>query len=290
MTGTSAFSAQVSRLTRGERVLSGLRELRALDEVLDGLCGRAAAATDLDWVLASRVRDGVWSPWRMHVTGGAPAGPLPEIAADLSQLPDEAAVWAHGRPATIHAPRFTAPLPPALRRRLDSGHVIAPIVIGRERLGLLHAGRDRGEVDDEARDGLARFASGAGRVIARADLRRRVDAQDALVADTAADAVAITAANRGRVELQRLAGQTAQPPDDGDAEPPPARPIASGGRLTAREREVLALVAIGLGNRAIAERLAVSPATIKSHVRSMMRKLGVAGRTELIVFAHDAPA
>jgi DNA-binding NarL/FixJ family response regulator len=56
--------------------------------------------------------------------------------------------------------------------------------------------------------------------------------------------------------------------------------------LTHREREVLALVAYGLTNRQIAERLTVSPATAKTHVSRTMRKLGAHDRAQLVVIAH----
>ncbi|WP_235826418.1 helix-turn-helix transcriptional regulator [Candidatus Frankia alpina] len=50
--------------------------------------------------------------------------------------------------------------------------------------------------------------------------------------------------------------------------------------LTRREEQVLRLVAEGLTNAQIGERLFVTEATVKSHVKSMMRKLGVATRSE----------
>ena len=52
--------------------------------------------------------------------------------------------------------------------------------------------------------------------------------------------------------------------------------------LTARQKEVLALAAEGLANRAIAERLVVSETTIKSHVREILRRLQAANRTEAV--------
>ncbi|ACL64258.1 transcriptional regulator, LuxR family [Anaeromyxobacter dehalogenans 2CP-1] len=59
----------------------------------------------------------------------------------------------------------------------------------------------------------------------------------------------------------------------------------AGGPLTPREREVLALVAEGLGNKAIAGRLGISEHTAKFHVNAILGKLGAGSRAEAIVRA-----
>jgi len=58
--------------------------------------------------------------------------------------------------------------------------------------------------------------------------------------------------------------------------------------LTDREREVMGLVAEGLTNDEIAERLIVSPATAKTHVSRAMVKLGARDRAQLVVYAYEA--
>jgi DNA-binding NarL/FixJ family response regulator len=55
--------------------------------------------------------------------------------------------------------------------------------------------------------------------------------------------------------------------------------------LTVREREVLALLAQGLPNKAIAQRLAISEHTVKFHINGLMGKLGAQSRTEAVVLA-----
>ena len=65
-------------------------------------------------------------------------------------------------------------------------------------------------------------------------------------------------------------------------------PEASFPTLTTREREVLALIAEGLGNATIASRLDISPNTIANHVTNIFVKLQVASRAEAIVKARDA--
>lgn len=64
-------------------------------------------------------------------------------------------------------------------------------------------------------------------------------------------------------------------------------PGALGVDLTEREREVLALLALGLSNPQIAERLSISGATVKFHVGGILSKLGVGSRAEAIAMAYQ---
>jgi two-component system nitrate/nitrite response regulator NarL len=73
---------------------------------------------------------------------------------------------------------------------------------------------------------------------------------------------------------ERLA-QTRPPLDDGH--PPPD--------LTRRERDILRLLAAGASTRAMAERLHVSPATVRNHVQHILEKLGVHSRLEAAAYA-----
>ncbi|MEU4242634.1 response regulator transcription factor [Actinoplanes sp. NPDC026619] len=59
------------------------------------------------------------------------------------------------------------------------------------------------------------------------------------------------------------------------------------GELTAREKEITALVAAGLSNDEIGERLFISPATAKTHVNRAMMKTGARDRAQLVVFAYE---
>jgi DNA-binding NarL/FixJ family response regulator len=66
---------------------------------------------------------------------------------------------------------------------------------------------------------------------------------------------------------------------------PPASAVVE--RLTERERELSTLVAAGLTNDEIAERLFLSPATVKTHVNRAMMKVGARDRAQLVVFAYE---
>jgi DNA-binding NarL/FixJ family response regulator len=71
---------------------------------------------------------------------------------------------------------------------------------------------------------------------------------------------------------------------------PGARTLKDGAmldRLTPREREVLTLVALGLSNDQIAQRLYISPITAKTHVNRTMMKLDARDRAQLVIIAYE---
>jgi DNA-binding NarL/FixJ family response regulator len=78
---------------------------------------------------------------------------------------------------------------------------------------------------------------------------------------------------------QRLIARFAEP-GDGPALELPA--------LTAREREVLVLVARGLSNAEIAQSLVISEHTTKTHVASLLQKLGLRSRVQAVVVAYES--
>jgi DNA-binding CsgD family transcriptional regulator/tetratricopeptide (TPR) repeat protein len=88
-----------------------------------------------------------------------------------------------------------------------------------------------------------------------------------------------------RVLAERIGHQRALRDLGVDAAPTPAPVLPDG--LTAREIEVLQLVADGLSNREIGERLFISQNTAANHIRSILMKTGAANRTRAAIYAAD---
>jgi DNA-binding NarL/FixJ family response regulator len=81
-----------------------------------------------------------------------------------------------------------------------------------------------------------------------------------------------------RTVIQRVAGQ---PAPDAGAE-------ARLDELTARERDVLALIAGGLSNGEIAATLVIEESTVKTHVRHILRKLRLRDRVQAVIFGYES--
>jgi DNA-binding NarL/FixJ family response regulator len=97
-------------------------------------------------------------------------------------------------------------------------------------------------------------------------------------AEAAEIAAAINAAAAGLVVVDRSMASLVAPPHRTDH-----APLANGAEtLTAREREVLQLMAQGLANKQIGARLSISLHTVKFHVASILAKLGASSRTEAV--------
>jgi DNA-binding NarL/FixJ family response regulator len=116
----------------------------------------------------------------------------------------------------------------------------------------------------------------------------RAGARGYLTKDAGAEEIrdAVLAVSRGDVALdpaaQRQVVAALSVPAPAAAAPAPELPD----ELTPREAEVLALIAEGLTNTEIAERLVVSAATVKSHVNHIFAKIGARDRAQAVVYAY----
>jgi DNA-binding CsgD family transcriptional regulator len=165
--------------------------------------------------------------------------------------------------------------------------VAAPVVCHERAVALLHAdrGSDGGAVTELDRDALWVFAEAFGYALERCLLGERLRAQCehvvALVRSTEASVTELGAADIGlpapALRFPSKAARTA--PDQGlDA------------LLTRRELEVLGMLAEGETNARIAQRLVVSDDTVKTHVKHILRKLGVNNRSQAVSRYFQAQA
>jgi DNA-binding NarL/FixJ family response regulator len=96
---------------------------------------------------------------------------------------------------------------------------------------------------------------------------------------TVADGAALLEPSATRRLIEAYTGGVSDPGDTATALPDD---------LTAREIEILALIAGGSTNAEIAERLVISPLTVKSHVSRILTKMGARDRTQLVVMAYES--
>ncbi|MGW6913437.1 response regulator [Kitasatospora sp. NPDC054939] len=137
------------------------------------------------------------------------------------------------------------------------------------------------DIDDYVYDALYAGASGfLLKDVRRDDLThavRMVAAGEALLAPS--------------ITRRLIAEFTVRRPRQGEAGAIPARGAARRlESLTAREQEILQLIARGLSNSEIAGRLQVSDHTVKSHVSNLLAKLGLRDRVHAVAFAYEAGA
>ncbi|MFE0175969.1 response regulator [Streptomyces sp. NPDC059002] len=101
----------------------------------------------------------------------------------------------------------------------------------------------------------------------------------------------VLAPRLARTVVRHYAESADREPGSGTGRPEPtgpeaARPEPTRPELTDRERDVLALVAEGLSNTEIGERLYIGTTTVKDHVSALLVKFGVANRVQAAVHAH----
>lgn len=173
---------------------------------------------------------------------------------------------------------------------LSRSYVAAPIVSEGRVVGLLHADKYRqsGDVTGEDCQLLMGFAQSLRLALSRARMSEEL-ATLRTGLQSITDAIGQTADEAHSVSVRRSLIPDYDEPVFADT-PNPAAPRASRSRriadagLTARELEVLALLAQGRTNGAIAHELVISEGTVKQHVKHVLRKLQAANRSEATAF------
>ncbi len=241
--------------------------------------------------LVSRVTDGVWYPELMFIMGDPEwSAEVTEVGKSMPQRLEpglyettlvrtrRAILVADAQ--TIRADRWIHPgLAAATETR---SYVAAPILAGRDVVGILHADRygSGRDVDELDRDLLTAFAEALRLALSRAALTETLHlAQERLAGMSGVLADALESVNRAPVV--RIDREPGAEPDTLVVRTGPrtsTRPLPD--TLTPREIEVLALMATGSTNLAIARALVIADGTVKQHVKHILRKLDAGNRAE----------
>lgn len=283
---------QALRLVRS--AIGELREVGSLRELLDAT-PRAICRLGFDRAMISRVEDSTWVVERFHNERDPAWGEEIDTLAHeapqrLSPTLVETDILRRRTPLLVTSAqkdtRVNRTLADVTRA---SSYVAAPIMPDGRVIGFLHADRyhqDR-EVDRQDLELLTQFADQYGQILERRILLERLDCLKSSV-DT------LTQTLQGAVSGLGTAGLDMSP--EGQRSPAglsaslkasassmrASAPVPPDSVLTARELDVLQLMAAGDTNARIATRLVISEGTVKSHVKHILQKLNAANRAEAV--------
>jgi ATP/maltotriose-dependent transcriptional regulator MalT len=271
------------------RVESGVAELREITSppaILEAAPPWLCRSSEFDRVLLSTTGDGRMVAVAAHFEDdpAAEAAALERLQANPIALEHpllEAEVLRRRRATGVTDTRLNPRVSPLLTETLGwDAYVVSPVFVQGRVIAVLHAGRRGAALDVLHRDVLWRFGVGLGQAFESASLRRRLrrereymrrflDRLDARLGELSDSAI-------------QFAPSSPSSTADADGRRPgaPQAGNAFEGILTRREAEILALIADGLSNRGISDRLVISEGTVKFHVANILRKLRVANRAE----------
>ena len=278
------------RLRAVNAALTRLSKLDGLARVVSAAPREACAAAGFDRAMLCNLRGG-------HLCFASVSDESnPQIAADFGRLaraarprladcPPEHEAATTQEPVIVRdAQAARSVFRPLVHFARTESYLVAPVTQGGVTVALLHADRvvDGRPLDALDAELLQTYATGLGWVMRHLVIARR-PAIDELGGAWLDDALAELTASAAPAPL-------AEPPLLLEPLPPVAGGTGPGAPLTSREREVIALMAGGASNAAIAESLVISEATVKSHVRHILRKLAASNRTEAVSRYHGGAA
>jgi DNA-binding CsgD family transcriptional regulator len=282
-------------LRRMTRALDDLGALTTVEQLVEHVPA-ALCRVGFDRAMVSRIEDARWVVQRFHsevdpdgaaeITAAARANPqrLSPAVIELEMVRRRVSLLVTdvSRESRVH--RELADI------TQSSSYVAAPVAPEGEVVGFLHADRlDSAPVTTFDRDVITLFAQQFGALVRTAWLRERFERMRSTM-DTLRESLGgmVAGCLEGGVDL-------APEPAPAAAEAGPARPaghwlaqnLLQGSPevedlLSAREQEVLRLMALGETNTRIASKLVISEGTVKSHVRHILRKLNAANRAEAV--------
>ena len=284
------------RLERRRRALTGfssaisrMGRLVSAEELIHAVCVEVVEHCGFTRAMLSRVCEGRWSPWQVHVshrhvrTSDRLWMAATRVPIDL--MPVEQELLHERRAGFVGDTATDARVSASLVRELAThSYAAVPIALARDVVGFIHADhypRSR-RVDEIDAMVLGEFAHAFSSIYERAVLLDHLRAQRnrALEAMRAAEAIVHDLVD-AEVELVRGVDRRLDAGSSAVLSVVKDSPDVDR-LLTPREREVVALIVRGQPNAAIAERLVISEATVKSHVQQILRKLGATNRSEVV--------
>ncbi|UTI65430.1 helix-turn-helix transcriptional regulator [Paraconexibacter antarcticus] len=281
---------RLESLVRIHEALGRLQQCRGPAELIEAAPREVRRACGFTRVLLSRVHGLRWVPYALDEDERfadpeltrAFAAALDNADIPLADLHLETEMVRRRAPLLVSEATAPDRDNPVLRAAGCTAYVGAPVAPTHRVIALFHADfRGAGHGPTKAdRDNLWAFAEHFGLLFERAVLIDRLARQR-----EALDAAFASAARRVDEVYRVEMALTMQEPATGATAPatvsgwvrPGLSPV-----ITAREREVLELMALGHTNVAIAQALVVSEATVKSHVKRVLRKLHVTNRAEAV--------
>lgn len=267
---------------RLRKSLERLDRATCTDEIVRSAPAELVMACGFSRAMISAVRGSRWVPqqlFTLDVLDPAAESFRDYVASDaeipLAHLLAETDV-VRRRDAILVPPEMVATraFKPIIELARSPAYVVAPVVVERRTVGFVHAdrvGQDK-LVDESDRRLVRAFAEDLAVMHQRIRWEHRLAERGRLITSH------LERAARTLRRLEQDAGGWL-PVAGHDDDPAPAGPGAQRDpRLTEREWEVLSHVADGATNRVIAARMSVSEDTVKSHMRSVLRKLRVTSR------------
>ncbi|MEN0133551.1 MAG: LuxR C-terminal-related transcriptional regulator [Rhodococcus sp. (in: high G+C Gram-positive bacteria)] len=275
------------------------RVVRALDAGADHLAEVVTRelCTSLGYgkAMFSVVRGSTWSPTALAVNPEL-TGDFHELATaidgreiSLREAPREAELVRRRRPYAVDAvDTYRHTYRPLIDLSRPAGYLAVPVIVDARAVAIIHVDRQSDSLSDTDVHLVTVLAGACASSKERADLRQQIytrnehvdaEIQRLTQALRHLEQAPVTMPESAAAELPRTGAST-------DFSQAPILPRAQA--LTAREREVLTLMATGATNATISRRLCISDGTVKSHVQRIFKKLGVSTRAEVAALCANA--
>jgi len=276
-------AAGLDALVHIQESMVRLRQCATPQELVESAPRELCRACGFARAMISRVNRSLWVPEVLEILdgGGDPEADAFRDFVERNQIPLasmllETDLVRRRVPVRVNAPAGDPrTFKPLIEVSRTTSYVAAPIMPADRVIGFFHADRFGQGLDVSTldRDNIWVFAEHFGLLYERAILVKRLESQRAQLQDALSSAAtAIDGFCLADIELARNEEVPDLPPSQWTSR------TRLDFLLTAREREVLDLMADGATNTQIAKALVVSEGTIKSHVKRILRKLRVSNR------------